>query len=112
MIVDEEISIGDFVLTGGEIPAMTVIDAVARMLPGVLASQDSFTNESHFSGLLEHPQYTRPEEFMGVKIPEVLLSGHHKNIEKWKREKSIETTYRKRPELLETAELSRRIWNT
>lgn len=108
MIVDEEISIGDFVLTGGEIPAMTVIDAVARMLPGVLASQDSFTNESHFSGLLEHPQYTRPEEFMGVKIPEVLLSGHHKNIEKWKREKSIETTYKKRPELLETAELSKK----
>lgn len=108
MIVDEEVSIGDFVLTGGEIPAMAVIDAVARMLPGVLASQDSFTNESHFSGLLEHPQYTRPEEFMGVKIPEVLLSGHHKNIEKWKREKSIETTYRKRPELLETAELSKK----
>lgn len=108
MIVDEEISIGDFVLTGGEIPAMTVIDAVARMLPGVLASQDSFTNESHFSGLLEHPQYTRPEEFMGVKIPEVLLSGHHKNIEKWKREKSLEVTYIKRPELLETAELSKK----
>ncbi len=108
MIVDEEISIGDFVLTGGEIPAMTVIDAVARMLPGVLASQDSFTNESHFSGLLEHPQYTRPEEFMGIKIPEVLLSGHHKNIEKWKREKSLETTLKKRPELLETAELSKK----
>lgn len=108
MIVDEEISIGDFVLTGGEIPAMTVIDAVSRMLPGVLASQESFTNESHFSGLLEHPQYTRPEEFMGVKIPEVLLSGHHKNIEKWKREKSLEITLKKRPELLETAELTKK----
>lgn len=108
MIVDEEISIGDFVLTGGELPAMTVIDAVSRMLPGVLASEGSFTNESHFSGLLEHPQYTRPEEFMGVKIPEVLVSGHHKNIEKWKREKSLEITYKKRPELLQSAELTKK----
>lgn len=106
MIVDEEISIGDFVLTGGEIPAMTVIDAVARMFPGVLSSQESFTNESHFAGLLEYPQYTRPEEFKGIKIPEVLLSGHHKNIERWKREKSLEVTLAKRPELLESAELT------
>ncbi len=106
MIVDEEISIGDFVLTGGEIPAMAVIDSVSRMLPGVLSAEENFMNESHFSGLLEYPQYTRPEEFMGVKIPEVLLSGHHKNIEQWKREKAIETTYKKRPDLLETAQLS------
>ena len=106
LIVDEEISIGDFVLTGGEIPAMAVIDSVSRMLPGVLSGEDNFTNESHFSGLLEHPQYTRPEEFMGIGIPDVLLSGHHKNIEEWKRRKSLEITYKKRPELLESAELS------
>lgn len=106
MIVDEEISIGDFVLTGGEIPAMTVIDAVSRMLPGVLSGEENYTNESHYNGLLEYPQYTRPEEFMGVKIPEILLSGHHKNIEEWKRHKALETTYKKRPELLDKAELS------
>ena len=106
MIVDEEISIGDFVLTGGEIPAMAVIDSVSRMLPGVLSDSSSYTNESHFDGLLEHPQYTRPEEFMGVGIPEVLLSGHHKNIEKWKREKSLENTLKKRPDMLKTAPLT------
>ncbi|MBQ7794486.1 MAG: tRNA (guanosine(37)-N1)-methyltransferase TrmD [Clostridia bacterium] len=108
MIVDEEISIGDFVLTGGEIPAMAVIDAVARMLPGVLSGEANYTNESHYSGLLEYPQYTRPEEFMGIGIPEVLLSGHHKNIEEWKRQKAIEVTYRKRPELLDRAELDKK----
>ena len=106
MIVDEEISIGDFVLTGGEIPAMAVIDAVSRMLPGVLSGEENFMNESHYSGLLEYPQYTRPEIFMGRKIPEILLSGHHKNIEKWKRQKSLEITKQKRPELLEKAELT------
>lgn len=106
MIVDEEISVGDFVLTGGELPAMTVIDAVARMLPGVLAGEGSYTNESHFSGLLEYPQYTRPEEFMGVKIPDILLSGHHKNIEIWKRRKALETTLKKRPDMLAAARLS------
>ena len=105
MLVDEEISVGDFVLTGGELPAMTVIDAVARMIPGVLAGEGSYTNESHFSGLLEYPQYTRPEEFMGVKIPEVLISGHHKNIEIWKRHKALEATLKKRPDMLEKAEL-------
>ena len=108
LIVDEEISIGDFVLTGGEIPAMAVIDSVSRMLPGVLSGEENFTNESHFSGLLEHPQYTRPEEFMGMKIPDVLLSGHHKKIEEWKRQKSLEITYKKRPELLDGAELSKK----
>ena len=106
MIVDEEISIGDFVLTGGEIPAMAVIDAVSRMLPGVLSGEENFMNESHYNGLLEYPQYTRPEVFMGRKIPEILLSGHHKNIEKWKRHKSLEITKLKRPELLEKAELT------
>lgn len=105
MIVDEEISVGDFVLTGGELPAMTVIDAVARMLPGVLSSEESFMNESHFSGLLEYPQYTRPEDFRGVKIPEILLSGHHKNIEIWKRQKALEVTLAKRPDMLFDAEL-------
>lgn len=106
MIVDTEISIGDFVLTGGEIPAMAVIDAVSRMIPGVLANENSYSDESHFSGLLEYPQYTRPEEFMGVRIPDVLLSGHHANIARWKREQALKNTLVKRPELLETAELS------
>ena len=85
-IVDMEISLGDFVLTGGEIAAMAVADATARLIPGVLASEDSYTNESHFNGLLEYPQYTRPAVWHDKPIPEVLLSGHHANIEKWKRE--------------------------
>jgi len=108
MIVDEEISIGDFVLTGGEIPAMTVIDAVSRMIPGVLASESAYENESHYSGLLEYPQYTRPEEFMGVKIPEVLISGHHAKIEEWKHQESLKNTFYKRPDLLEKAKLSKK----
>lgn len=107
MIVDEEISIGDFVLTGGEIPAMAVIDSVSRMVPGVLANEGSYTNESHFSGLLEHPQYTHPQEFMGIKIPEILVSGHHKNIEKWKREQALLVTLKKRPDMLQKAELTK-----
>lgn len=107
MIVDEEISIGDFVLTGGEIPAMAVIDSVSRMLPGVLAEESSYTDESHYSGLLEYPQYTHPQEFMGIKVPEVLISGHHKNILKWKREQALLTTKKKRPDMLEKAELSK-----
>lgn len=97
MIADSEISIGDFVLTGGEIPAMAVIDAVSRMVPGVLSEQSSYENESHFSGLLEYPQYTRPEEFMGRRIPEVLISGHHAKIEEWKRREALRNTYKKRP---------------
>ncbi len=108
MIVDAEISVGDFVLTGGEIPAMAVIDAVSRMIPGVLASESAYENESHYSGLLEYPQYTRPEEFMGVKIPEVLISGHHAKIEEWKRQESLKNTYYKRPDLLEKAELTKK----
>lgn len=107
MIVDEEISIGDFVLTGGEIPAMAVIDSVSRMIPGVLAEESSYTDESHYSGLLEYPQYTHPQEFMGVKVPEVLISGHHKNILKWKREQALLATKKKRPDMLEKAELSK-----
>ncbi|MCD8181647.1 MAG: tRNA (guanosine(37)-N1)-methyltransferase TrmD [Firmicutes bacterium] len=106
-IVDMELSIGDFVLTGGEIPAMTVIDAVSRLIPGVLASNASYENESHFGGLLEYPQYTRPAEWHGVPIPDVLLSGHHANIEKWKREQSLIVTLKKRPDMLEKAELTK-----
>ena len=96
---DEELSIGDFVLTGGEIPAMTVVDAVARYVDGVI-SGDSLEQESFASGLLEYPQYTRPQEFMGLKVPEVLTSGHHANIEKWRKEKSLEITKKNRPDLL------------
>lgn len=105
-IVDMELSIGDFVLTGGEIPAMTVIDTVSRLIPGVLAAETSYENESHFDGLLEYPQYTRPAEWHGVSIPEVLISGHHANIEKWKREQSLLNTLKKRPDMIEKARLS------
>lgn len=100
-IVDEEISIGDYVLTGGEIPAMAVVDAVARMCDGVLSDSVCFQDESIYSGLLEYPQYTRPEVWEGESVPAVLLSGHHKNIEKWRLEKSIEVTSQRRPDLLE-----------
>ena len=98
-IVDEEISIGDYVLTGGEIPAMVLVDSVSRYVEGVL-SEDSTSEESFSNGLLEYPQYTRPENFEGIKVPEVLLSGHHENIEKWRKEKSYEITKQKRPDLL------------
>ena len=100
-IADEEISIGDFVLTGGELPALCVADAVCRMLPGVLSDDLCFTEESHFNGLLEYPQYTKPSVWRGKEVPEVLMSGHHANIEKWRKEKSIEVTALKRPEMLE-----------
>lgn len=102
-IVDEEISIGDFVLTGGELPALMVADAVARLTPGVLSDEECFTQESHYSGLLEYPQYSRPREFHGRTVPEVLLSGHHANIERWRREQMLERTLRKRPDMLATA---------
>ena len=98
-IVDEEISIGDYVLTGGEIPAMVLIDSVSRYVTGVLNEQ-SIKDESFSNGLLEYPQYTRPEVFEGMKVPEILLSGHHENIEKWRKNKSLEITKKKRPELL------------
>ncbi|MBQ4516548.1 MAG: tRNA (guanosine(37)-N1)-methyltransferase TrmD [Clostridia bacterium] len=105
-IVDEEISMGDFVLTGGEIPAMALIDAVGRLIPGVLSSEDAYSHESHFDGLLEHPQYTRPPECLGRTVPDILLSGHHKNITEWKRKESIKRTAKKRPDMLLNAPLT------
>lgn len=98
--IDESISIGDYVLTGGELPAAVLIDSIARLIPGVLASENAYISESHFDILLEHPQYTRPNEFNGFKVPEILLSGNHEEIEKWKRFKSLEITIEKRPDLL------------
>lgn len=98
-IVDEEISIGDYVLTGGEIPAMVLIDTVSRYIDGVL-NQESIKEESFSEGLLEYPQYTRPEVFEGEKVPEILLSGHHENIEKWRKEQALKITKQKRPDLL------------
>lgn len=98
-IVDEEISIGDYVLTGGEIPAMVLIDTVSRYIDGVL-NQESIKEESFSQGLLEYPQYTRPEVFEGEKVPEILLSGHHENIEKWRKEQALKITKQKRPDLL------------
>ena len=99
-IVDEEISIGDFVLTGGEIPACILTDCVARLVPGVLADAECYEKESISSGLLEYPQYTRPYEFHGVKVPDVLISGHHGNIERWRREQAEKRTRERRPDLL------------
>ena len=99
-IVDEEISVGDYVLTGGELPALTVTDAVCRMIPGVLPEEVCFTEESHFNGLLEYPQYTRPEVWHGVPVPQVLMSGHHANIAVWRNEKSLEITEKLRPDML------------
>lgn len=98
--IDEEISIGDYVLTGGEIPAMVFADALCRMVPGVLTNNECFTEESHFNGLLEYPQYTKPAVWRGREVPEVLMSGHHANVKKWRREKSLEVTKIKRPDLL------------
>ena len=105
-IVDEEISMGDFVLTGGEVPAMALIDAVGRLIPGVLSSEDAYAHESHFDGLLEHAQYTRPPECLGKSVPEILLSGHHKNIMEYKRKESILRTLEKSPDMLEKAPLT------
>ena len=99
-IVDEEISIGDYVLTGGEIPACVLIDCVSRMINGVLSDSAAYEKESHFSGVLEHPQYTRPEEWHGRRVPEILLSGHHANIEKWKNDTGLELTKKLRPDIL------------
>lgn len=106
--VDREISIGDYVLTGGEIPAMAVIDAVVRLIPKVLGKEESFLNDSHYNGLLEHPQYTKPREYRGREVPEILLSGHHEKIEDWRRYKSLEITFERRPDLLENVELSKK----
>lgn len=105
-IVTDEISLGDFVLTGGELAAITMIDAVSRLVPGVLGKEESFADESFSDGLLEYPQYTRPPVFMGRTVPEVLLSGHHGNVAKWRREQALLRTAKKRPDLLQTAELT------
>lgn len=105
-LVTDEISIGDFVLTGGELPAMTVIDAVVRLLPGVLGQEDSHIHDSFSTGLLEHPHYTRPQDFRGMKVPDVLLSGNHKKIEEWRMEQSLKRTFERRPDLLENIELT------
>ncbi len=105
-IVDEEISIGDYVLTGGELGALVIVDAVARLCEGVLSDASCYEEESHYSGLLEYPQYTKPAVWHGKEVPEVLQSGHHGNIERWRRYQSLRNTYLKRPDLLETAQLS------
>lgn len=108
MIVTDNVSIGDYVLTGGELPAMVMMDSISRNIPGVLNNEVSAEFESFHDNLLEYPQYTRPEEFMGKKVPEVLLSGHHANIEKWRREQSLIRTFERRKDLLENAELSKK----
>lgn len=104
MIVTDHVSIGDYVLTGGELPAMVVMDCVSRLVPNVLNNEESAMFESFYDGLLEHPQYTRPVEFRGKRVPEVLLSGNHKKIEEWRKEKSLERTRQRRPDLLEKKE--------
>ena len=101
-LVDEQISMGDYVLTGGELPALALVDCVSRLVPGVLSDEECFTEESHFSGLLEYPQYTRPQCYDGNEVPEVLMSGHHENIRKWRKFQSLKKTYLKRPDLLES----------
>lgn len=111
-IVTDYVSIGDYVLTGGELPAMVMIDAISRLIPGVLHNDVSAEFESFQDNLLEYPQYTRPEEWHGKKVPEILLSGHHANVEKWRREQSIIRTAQRRPDLLEKAQLSEKekVW--
>ena len=104
--VDEEISMGDFVLTGGEIPAMAVADCVARMVPGVLPDPECFEDESHYNGLLEYPQYSRPEVWHGLRVPPILLSGHHENIRKWRRKMALSRTRARRPDMYAKLDLS------
>lgn len=110
-IVTDYVSIGDYVLTGGELPAMVMMDAISRMVPGVLSNQESGETESFSEGLLEYPQYSRPEEWHEKKVPPVLLSGHHANIEKWRREQSLMRTAKRRPELLKKADITNKEWN-
>ena len=110
-IVTDYVSIGDYVLTGGELPAMVMMDSISRMVPGVLNNQESGETESFSGNLLEYPQYSRPEEWHGKKVPEVLLSGHHGNVDKWRREQSIIRTARWRPDLLPKADLTNKEWN-
>lgn len=104
--ITDEISIGDYVLTGGEIPTMVIVDSVVRLLPGVLGKEESYLDESHYNGILEYPQYTRPRVFNGIEIPEVLISGNHKKIEEWRRFEALKVTYLVRPELLKSSDLS------
>ena len=110
-IVTDYVSIGDYVLTGGELPAMVMMDSISRMVPGVLSNQDSGETESFAENLLEYPQYSRPEEWHGQKVPPVLLSGHHANIEAWRREQSILRTAKRRPDLLKKADLTNKEWS-
>lgn len=105
-IVTDEISIGDYVLTGGEIPAMVLIDSITRLLPGVLSQSQCYEDETFYSGLLEYPQYTRPASFRGLEVPGVLISGNHKKIDEWRRKESLRLTYKRRPELLKNTELT------
>ena len=107
-IVDEEISVGDYVLTGGELPALVLVDCVVRMLDGTLSQADCYEDESHYNGLLEYPQYSRPEEWMGKKVPSILLSGDHKKVDEWRREQAILRTIERRPDLLKKAELTKK----
>ena len=110
-IVTDYVSIGDYVLTGGELPAMVMMDSISRMVPGVLNNQESGETESFSGNLLEYPQYSRPEDWHGKKVPEVLLSGHHANVDKWRREQSIIRTAKWRPDLLPKADLTNKEWN-
>ena len=110
-IVTDYVSIGDYVLTGGELPAMVMMDSISRMVPGVLSNQESGETESFAGNLLEYPQYSRPEEWHGQKVPPVLLSGHHANIEAWRREQSILRTAKRRPDLLKKADLTNKEWS-
>ncbi len=105
-LITDELSIGDYVLTGGELPAMVIVDSVVRLLPGVLGNEDSPVKDSHSCGLLEHPHYTRPADFRGLTVPEVLLSGNHQKIEEWRNKESLRRTFERRPDLLETYPLN------
>lgn len=107
-IVDEEISIGDYVLTGGELPALVLTDCIARMVDGVLPNEEAYSGESHYNVLLEHPQYTKPFQWNGKSVPDVLISGHHAKIDEWKRQQSLLRTLERRPELLKKAELTKK----
>jgi tRNA (guanine37-N1)-methyltransferase len=106
-IVTDQVSIGDYVLTGGELPAMVMMDTISRLVPGVLSNSDSAVSESFSDGLLEYPQYTRPEVWRGKSVPDILLSGHHGNVDRWRREQSISRTLEKRPDLLDSAPLDK-----
>ena len=103
--IDEEVSIGDYVLTGGELPALVFIDALSRLAPGVLSNDECFTEESHYNGLLEYPQYTKPQSFRGLEVPPVLYSGDHRKVDRWRYEHSLINTAKKRPDMLENREL-------